>query len=78
MFATYAEPGSDGFQMPLNSSETRWRTTPNQSLVTIEGRPYWTMNPKSDNRYVEEPLKWIPIRPGSYGASHIDYACNNR
>jgi len=64
-----------GFMSPVNSWEDKWRVTPGQTRVEIEGRPYWAMEPKRDPRYKQKPLDWIPIRPGSYGADHIDYAC---
>ncbi len=66
-----------GFRYPLNINETKWDITPGQVRVKIEGYPYWAMKPSSDPRYEEETNKWIPIKLGSYGASHIDYACEN-
>ena len=46
---------------------------PGQARVTIEGYPYWAMRVGS----FKEPIEWTPIKLGSYGASHLDYACEN-
>ena len=64
-----------GFQQPLNYREDTWTRIPGQVRVMIEGRPYWTMKPSMDPRHEEKPLKWISVRPGSIGASQLDYAC---
>ncbi len=66
-----------GFNYPLDPNETKWRTTPGQVRIDIEGYPYWAMKPSSDPRYEEKSIDWKSITLGTYGASHIDYACKN-
>lgn len=44
--------------------------------VIIEGRPYMAVPARHHKDYVFKEAEWMQIRPGSWGASHIDYACN--
>lgn len=64
-----------GLQYPIDRNHTKWARTPGQVRIMIEGRPYWAVKPSMDPRHEDKPVEWISIRPGSYGASHIDYAC---
>ena len=65
------------FEYPTNSSYTEWALIPFQQKVVIEGNPYWASAPFDDPRFEEKPEEWINVNPGTYGASHIDYACAN-
>lgn len=67
-----------GFIYPTDRYEKNWEVTPGQVKVLLEGRPYWAMLPGNDPRHFQnksEP-EWRRIIPGTYGASHLDYACD--
>ena len=66
-------PEVKGRFLETDPSDTILGVAPGQVRVTIEGYPYWAMRVGS----FKEPIEWTPIKLGSYGASHLDYACEN-
>ena len=76
-----------GYIYYLDRNETKYKYVPGQEKVYIEGRPYWAIASKKAQYWQRLSSgrseldggadDWNQIRPGSYGASHIDYACNS-
>lgn len=55
-----------------------YRVIRGQEKVFIEGRPYWAMRSRNRPNYDfgdGGASDWTQVRPGSYAASHLDYAC---
>ena len=74
----WGDEGKTGsFIYPTDKYEKNWEVVPGQVRVFLEGRPYWASLPGNDPRSLSNTWKpeWKMAVPGTYGASHIDYAC---